>query len=143
MRRTCLILFAVSVLSAWFSSSADGADFQVYPGARVDEKATQESLEAARAAKMTNVRSTVYTTSDSFQKVASFYKGIAREYSMPRASGTSGKPKKYEQYDLWEAYFIFDGAKDLSASKLWIKIQRPFIGEEIRDLTAIVVSEKN
>ena len=142
MRKTFLVLFAVAVLSASFALSADGADFQVYPGAKVDEKATQESREAARAAKMTNVRSTVYTTPDSFQKVASFYKSIAKEYSMPRASGTSGKPKKYEKYELWEAFFIFDGAQDLSTSKLWIKVQRPFIGEEVREVTAIVVSER-
>ncbi|MGQ9638583.1 MAG: hypothetical protein ACUVT6_12465, partial [Thermodesulfobacteriota bacterium] len=76
------------------------------------------------------------------QKVSSFYKGIAKEYSMPRASGTSGKPKKYEKYDLYEAFFIFDGAKDLASSKLWVKVQRPYIGEDVRDITAIVVSEK-
>jgi len=45
-------------------------------------------------------------------------------------------------YDLWEAYFIFDGAQDLANSKLWVKVQRPYIGEDIRDVTAIVVSEK-
>ncbi|MGQ9496268.1 MAG: hypothetical protein ACUVRY_08480 [Thermoanaerobaculaceae bacterium] len=88
------------------------------------------------------MRSTVYTTSDSFSKVCSFYKGIGKEYAMPRASGTTGKPKKYEKYDLWEAYFIFDGAKDLASSKVWIKIQRPYIGEDVRDITMIVVTEK-
>jgi hypothetical protein len=61
---------------------------------------------------------------------------------MPHASGTSGKPKKYEGYDLKEVCCIFDSAKDLSTSKLWIKVQRPYIGEDIRDVTAIVVSEK-
>jgi hypothetical protein len=118
------------------------AEFKTYLGSKVDEQATHQSREAARAAKMTNVQSTVYTSSDSFQKVALFYKGIAKEYMMPRASGTSGKPKKYENYDLWEAYFIFDGAKDLSSSKLWAKVQRPYIGENVRDVTAIVVTEK-
>jgi hypothetical protein len=29
---------------------------------------------------------------------------------------------------LRETYFIFDGAKDITTSKLWIKIQRPYIG---------------
>ncbi|MGQ9569350.1 MAG: hypothetical protein ACUVUQ_00630, partial [Thermodesulfovibrionales bacterium] len=78
------------------------------------------------------------------QKVSSFYKGIAKEYSMPRASGTSGKPRKSDLFegDLWEAYFIFDGAKDLASSKLWVKVQRPHIGEDVRDVTAIVVTEK-
>jgi hypothetical protein len=125
---TCSLLFA--------------AEFKLYPGAKMDEKATKEAQEAALAAKMSNVKATIYTTKESFQKVASFYKGIAKEHMMPRASGTSGKPKKYEGYDLYEAFFIFDGAKDLSTSKLWVKIQRPYIGEDIYDVTAIVVSEK-
>jgi len=129
---TCLV-FLVAV---------NAAEFRVYPGAKIDEIATKESNEAARAAKMTNVKATIYTTKDSFQKVSSFYKGIATEYMMPRSSGTTGKPKKYEGYDLYEAFFIFDGAKDLAGSKLWIKVQRPYIGEDVRDVTAIVVSEK-
>jgi hypothetical protein len=125
-----------------FSLVAIAEEFKLYPGATIDEKATREAREAAAAAKISSVKGTVYTTPDSFQKVASFYKGMAKEYGMPRASGTSGKPKKYENYDLWEAYFIFDGSKDLASSKLWIKVQRPYIGEEVRNVTAIVVSEK-
>jgi len=117
-------------------------DFKPYPGAKIDNKATKEANEAAQAAKMSNVKATIYTTKDSFQNVSSFYKGIATEYMMPRSSGTTGKPKKYESYDLYEAFFIFDGAKDLAGSKLWVKVQRPYIGEEVRDVTAIVVSEK-
>jgi hypothetical protein len=139
MKKIAIIsLFVVLVFSPFIFA----AEFKVYPGAKIDEKATKEAQEAASAAKMSNVKATIYTTSDSFQKVAAFYKGIAKEYMMPRASGTSGKPKKYEGYDLWEACFTFDGAKDLSTSKLWIKVQRPYIGEDIRDVTAIVVSEK-
>lgn len=125
-----------------FSMVSSAAEFKPYPGAKTDETATREAREAAAAAKVAGGKLTIYTTPDPFEKVASFYKGIAKEYSMPRASGTSGKPKKYEKYELWEAFFIFDGAKDLASSKLWIKVQRPFIGEEIRDVTAIVVSEK-
>jgi hypothetical protein len=125
-----------------FSTYVFSADFKPYPGAKIDDKATKEAREAAVAAKTPDVKPTIYTTTDSFQKVASFYKGIAKEYMRSHASGTSGKPKKYEGYDLWESYFIFDGAKDLSDSKLWIKVQRPYIGEDLRDVTAIVVSEK-
>ncbi len=117
-------------------------DFKLYPGATLEEQATQEMRETAQAANMAHLRSAVYTTSDSFQQVCSFYKGIAEELSMPRSSGTSGSPKKYENYELWEAYFIFDGAKDLATSKLWVKVQRPYIGVEVRNMTAIVVVEK-
>ncbi len=121
---------------------AAAADFKVYSGARMDDKATKQSNEAAIGAGMKNVKAAIYTSNDSFAKVTSFYKGSAKEYLMPMASGTTGKPKKHGKYDLYEAYFIFDGAKDLSGSKLWIKVQRPYIGEDVRDITAIVVTEK-
>jgi hypothetical protein len=139
MRKGIYILSFVIVLLSAFVAAA--GDFKPYPGAKMDEKATKQAREGAVAAKTPEVKPTIYTTSDSFEKVASFYKGIAKEYMMPRASGTSGKPKKREGYDLWEAYFIFDGAQDLASSKLWIKVQRPYIGEDIRDVTAIVISE--
>ncbi len=125
-----------------FSTLVFAADFKLYPGARIDDKATKEANETTAMAKMSKTKATIYTTTDSFQKVASFYKGIAKEFTIPRASGTSGKPKKYENYDLYEAFFIFDGAKDLASSKLWVKVQRPYIGEDVRNITAIVVSEK-
>ena len=159
MRKVIYVLLLVAFA---FSPVVFAAEFKLYPGAKIDEKATKEAREGAVASKMSDVKPTIYTTSDSFEKVASFYKGIAKEYMMPRASGTSGKPKKREGYDLWEAYFIFDGAQDLASSKLWIKVQRPYIGsasanikaegskfiagrpkyEDIRDVTAIVLSEK-
>ena len=63
---------------------------------------------------------------------------------MPGTSGRkntlpSGKELKY-------SFFIFDGAIDLMSSKLWIKIQRPYIDTEMRegpDMTYIIVSTKN
>jgi hypothetical protein len=139
MKKTFCLIIMFSFICL---CSAASADFKAYPGAKVDNKATKESNEAALSAGMKGVKSTIYTTSDPFAKVTSFYKGIAKEYSMPMASGTAGKPKKHGKYDLYEAYFIFDGAKDLAGSKLWVKVQRPYIGEDIRDVTAIIVSEK-
>jgi hypothetical protein len=139
MKKTACVLLLVFFL---FSAVIFAAEFKAYPGAKIDEKATKQAREGAITAKMPDVKPTIYTASDSFEKVASFYKGIAKEYMMPRASGTSGKPKKREGYDLWEAYFIFDGAQDLASSKLWIKVHRPYIGRDIRHVTAIVVSEK-
>ena len=133
-----IILSIVFIYAALVFAS----EFKVYPGAKIDEKTTKEANEAAQGAKMSNVKSTIYTTTDSFPKVTSFYKGMSKEYIMPRASGTSGKPKKYEKYDLYEAFFIFDGAKDLASSKLWVKVQRPYIGNDVRDITVILVTEK-
>ncbi|NLI82120.1 MAG: hypothetical protein GX443_10605 [Deltaproteobacteria bacterium] len=136
MFSSCLVGLAILV------TIVSAGEFQLYPGAKMDEQATQEAKEAAAAAKMTDTRTAIYTTADAFAKVVGFYQGKAVEHAMPSASGSTGKPNKYEEYDLWEAYFIFDGAKNLADSKLWIKVQRPYIGDNVRDVTAIVVTEK-
>jgi hypothetical protein len=107
MKRGSFILTFVLVLA----TIVFAADFKPYPGAKIDYKATKEANEAAQAAKMSNVKATIYTTKDSFQNVSSFYKGIATEYMMPRSSGTTGKPKKYESYDLYEAFFVLTTRK--------------------------------
>ena len=129
------------------------ADFKPYPGTKIDEKATQEANQMAAGSKMGKApKSTIYTTGDSFDKVFDFYKGMAKEYKMPHQK--EGKVKKLPSgQELKEAYFIFDGANDLMSSKLWIKVQRPYIGrvkmegyqpkyEDVRDVTAIVVAEQ-
>lgn len=105
------IVYVFLLVAFVFFTAVSAAEFKPYPGAKMDEKATKKVMDGAVAAKTPDVKPTIYTTSDSFEKVASFYKGIAKEYMMPRASGTSGKPKKLEGYDLWEAYFILDGAR--------------------------------
>jgi hypothetical protein len=140
-RKSYLLIIGLLLLLLG-ATPAFAREWKPYPGAKVDEQATSEANDMAAAAKMTNIKSTIYTTPDSFSKVTSFYKKIAKEYAMPRASGTTGKPKKYEGYDLYEAFFIFDNAKDLASSKLWVKVQRPYIGEDVQDITAIVVTEK-
>jgi hypothetical protein len=123
------------------------ADFKVYPGAKVDEKLTKEAndygAKAAAGSKMAVPKATIYTTGDAYEKVYSFYKGIGKEYQMSTVSGTknklpSGKELKY-------SFFIFDGAKDLMSSKLYAKIQRPYISMDMKegpDMTYIIVSEK-
>lgn len=135
------LICAGSLVAVCFFAIGFASQFKVYPGAGLDEKATKEAREIASQAKQAG-RSTIYTTKDSFKKVAAFYKDLGREFSMPRSSGISGQPKKYEKYELWEAYFILDGAQDLSSSKSWVKVQRPYIGSQVKDVTAIVVVEK-
>ncbi|MBP8743766.1 MAG: hypothetical protein KBH86_01450 [Syntrophorhabdus sp.] len=124
------------------------ADFKVYPGAKVDEKLTKEANDfAARSAagsKMAAPKATIYTTGDAYEKVYSFYKSVGKEYQMP---GTSGRKNTLPSgKELKSSFFIFDGAIDLMSSKLWIKIQRPYIDTEMRegpDMTYIIVSTKN
>ena len=136
-------VWVVSCLAVLVIAGVVGAaEFKVYPGAKLDAKATREANEAAKAAKQTGVTAAIYTSGDSFQKVASFYKELGKEYAMPNASGTVGKPKKRGNYALYEAFFILDDGKDLASSKRWVKVQRPHIGEAVKDVTAIILSEK-
>lgn len=117
------ILFYLPVLG--FSAS-----FQVYPGARAEDvyEPKQSEIEAkiSKAPKVI-----VFTTNDPFESVVAFYRGIARELRLPRtSSGSAGKLSSGQE--LKEAYFIFDNATDLSTSKHWVKIQRPYISIEQR-----------
>ncbi len=101
------------------------AGFQVYRGANLEgvyeAKLPQAGGKISKAPKVI-----VFTTSDSFESVVSFYRGIGREYRVP---GAGGKPMKLPSgQELREAYFIFDGAGDIMTSKHWIKIQRPYLG---------------
>jgi hypothetical protein len=131
------VIFLILSLNTGFS-----AEFKEYPGAVIDEEATKEAQEFAAMAKEDIGMTTIYTTKDPFDRVAAFYKKLGKEISMPHSSGTSGKPKKYEGYDLWEAYFTLDGAQGITESKCWVKVQRPFIGEEVIDITAITLMKK-
>jgi hypothetical protein len=127
------------------------ASFKVYPGAKLEDN--YEIKQSEIEAKMSKVRKVIiFTTNDFFENVVAFYRGIAREYRMP---GTGGKPMKLSSgQELKEAYFIFDSAADLSTSKHWIKIQRPYLDkgrsggsfygkyEKIREVTAIIEEDK-
>jgi len=149
--------FFVLIIFFAFSMVVDAADFKLYPGAKIDEKETKKANEMAAAAKMVKTKITIYTTQDSFDKVFAFYKGIAKEYTMPRESKTN-LPKTKSGQTLKDAFFIFDGSKDITTSKLWVLVQRPYMGrmkadspenpkfldqlyEDIRDVTAIMVTE--
>ncbi len=133
-----------------FSTFVYAAEFKPYPGSKIDTKATKEATELLKQSGMAG-KATIYTTGDSFEKVYAFYKGSAKEYKMPGERGVKKLPSGQE---LRESYFIFDGAKDIMSSKLWIKVQRPYIGsvemgkdfqvkyKDVRDVTAITVSEQ-
>lgn len=123
---------------------------KVYPAAtKYTPPDTQEARDALKALPP-GTQGYYYTTDDSFEKVVAFYKGIAKEYTLPGQGKTRKLPDGRE---LKQAFFIFDGAADLITSKSWAKVQRPFIGSiemkgytpeyhDIRDLTEIVFTEK-
>jgi len=94
----------------------------------------------------------IFTTNDFFESVVSFYRSNAKEYRMPGMAGKSTKLSSGQE--LREAYFILDNAGDITTSKHWIKIQRPYLSRErtnegfqgkygaIRDVTAIIEEDK-
>ena len=141
---TMVMFFTLAALG--FSAS-----FKVYPGAKLEDVYETKQLETgAKTSKAPKV--IIFTTNDFFENVVAFYRGKAREYRM---AGTGGKPVRLSTgQELQEAYFIFDDATDLSTSKHWIKIQRPYLvrgrtGEgfqgkfvAVRDVTAIIEEDK-
>jgi hypothetical protein len=94
----------------------------------------------------------IFTTNDFFDNVVSFYRGNAREYRMPGITGKSMILSSGQEFR--EAYFILDDAVDITSSKHWIKIQRPYLGKgqtgasfpekfrTLREVTAIIVEDK-
>ena len=86
----------------------------------------------------------IYVTPDSYDKVVAFYKPLYKEYAMP-----SGGPMLPSGKQVQWSFFLVDGAKDLSESKSWIKVQYPYVGtpegqsfKDIRNVTVIQVVNK-
>jgi hypothetical protein len=136
---TLLILAAATIVA--------GQGFKTYPGAKKftpDSKETKEVLESLPA----GTEISVYLTDDSFEKVVAFYRGFAKEYTMPMPRMPKSRKLPNGQ-ELKQVYFIFDGAADIMTSKNWAQIQRPFIGSmddkfqphDIRDVTKIEVTK--
>jgi hypothetical protein len=118
------LLFAFSTLSL-------AQEFKPYTGAKLDDKASREASAAAPGK-----QSEVYTTNDSLEKVYAFYKGMYKEFSMRSTGPTLPSGQQVKWY-----FFILDGGTTLANSKLWMKIQHPYVGgtdgTDIRDLTII------
>lgn len=147
-KRICILAFAILFCLPALGFSAS---FKVYPGAKLED--VFEPKQSEIEAKMSKApKVIIFTTNDLFENVVAFYRGIGREYRTP---GMGGKPVKLSSgQELKEAYFIFDNAADLSTSKHWVKIQRPYLSraqtsqgfqgkyEKIRDVTAIIEEDK-
>ena len=149
MKRIAFILGFVMIFT--LPAVIFGGGFQVYPGARLEDN--YEIKQPEVGGKVTKpLKVFVFTTNDPFESVVAFYRSIGREYRMP---GSGGKPATLSSgQELKEAYFIFDNASDLSTSKHWVKIQRPYLGRDqmgagfhgksgaTRDVTAIIEEDK-
>ena len=97
--------------------SAAAQDFRQYPGSKLDENASQQASTVARG-----MDCRVFTTSDSYDKVYAYYKGLYKEFTAPFPH-----QKLRDGTDVKWAFFILDGGKDLAHSRYWMKIQRPYI----------------
>ena len=130
MRRSKWLLVA-GMLVASVNVLCLAQDFKPYAGSKLDEKASRDASAAAPGK-----QSEVYTTGDALDKVYAFYKSLYKEYTM-RSTG----PKLPSGQQVKWAFFILDGGTTLANSKLWLKIQRPYVGgadgQDVRDMTLI------
>ena len=114
-----------------FSTLGLAQDFKPYTGAKLDDKASREA-----SAAVPGKESQVYTTGDSLDKVYAFYKSTYKEFSMRSSGPTLPSGEQVKWY-----FFILDGGTTLANSKLWMKIQHPYVGgadgKDVRDLTII------
>jgi hypothetical protein len=138
---------AVFFLSIWCAipglvcGQAVAQDFKQYPGSKLDETASRQSS-------TNQIESQVYTSTDTFDKLYGFYKGLYKEQvpAPPAPVLPSGKRVQW-------AYFIMDGAQNFARSKYWLKIQRPYIGsiansgdsdfKDVREISVIQVIRKH
>ncbi len=126
---TCWIVLA-------FGTTVVAQDFKQYPGSHLDENASHQASETSRS-----LQCEVYTTTDNYDKIYAFYKGLYKEFPTPFPA-----QKLPNGQEIKWAFFILDGGKDLAHSQYWLKIQRPYIGtigdggldfKDIRDLSVI------
>jgi len=146
MRNAWRLLLAC-VLAAG-AGLAHGAPFKPYPGAQVDEYTTEAvNRRAASRAGEEMGRTTIYVTTDAYEKVVAFYRRSGREFVMP--GGLAQPSDLPEGKKLRQIYLILDGAASLRTSRNWVKIQSPYVGPTwkaeikpgdtpIRELTAIM-----
>jgi hypothetical protein len=132
MKRFACAVLALSALLAFTSAAGIAQELKLIPGSHLDDTAS-----SAASKTVPGKESKVYTTSDSFEKVLAFYKGVYKQdTSMPPAG-----PKLASGQQIQWAFFIIDSGTKLSNSNFWMRIQHPYVGgtdgKDIRDVTVI------
>lgn len=135
-----------SMLLALAAGQSWAGEFKAYPGATVDAKASEAATAAASAAGLAQ-RSTIYTSPDDFEKVASFYAAIGTVIPLPASMAAGTKLSDGRVTHI--AWISLDGSTSLATSKRWIAVQHPYVGmldgagkaQDVRDVTAITLTE--
>ena len=132
MRRPTYYLAWLGVLLISTAAPGIAQELKPFPGSQRDETASREASAAAPGK-----QSQIYTTSEGFDKVYAFYKGLYKQDTTMPSAG----PKLPSGQQVQWAFFIMDEGKSLATSKSWMKIQRPYVGgvdgKDIRDVTVI------
>jgi hypothetical protein len=146
--RTEALIAALLTLAMIGRAAADG--FKPYPGAVKYTPPVSEQNKQFADAVRPGITITAYLTTDSFDKVVNFYRAIGREHTSAsrhtRETLPSGQP-------IRKTFLILDGAPDLVSSRIWLRIQQPFIGSishpggtpvysDVRPVTEIVLTER-
>jgi hypothetical protein len=104
---------------------------KAYPGASEEKELTQKANEAAKSMGSKS-KTKVYSSSDDFEKIKKFYAAQpgAKESDLGETAAELAMVKRMlpPGQKLNKAYFIFDGAADISVSHNWVAIQFPLIG---------------
>lgn len=148
MHRPNFVRLALLILAITANVAAQG--FKTYPGAAQFTPPATEDQKKLLQSLPPGTQVSFYRTDDSFEKVQAFYQGFAKTFTMPGARTGRKLPTGQE---LKQAFFIFDGAADLAASKSWATVQRPYIGSvemkgpapeyhDVRDITVITLTQK-
>jgi hypothetical protein len=118
------------------------AEFRAYPGAQRDQQ-PERLISSDPRSSAAGAQSKLYVTADPFDKVYEFYKAIGAEGPTLKKLHA---PKLPNGTAVSWAFFMFDGAKSISGSTYWIKIQRPTVLDvdvkDVRDVTSIKVVRK-
>jgi hypothetical protein len=172
-RREAIMIRAMLAAALLYSSAAAYAEFRPYPGAKEDlelHKAVAEAEEEATGGQPEG-KMTLFVSSDSFDQVLAFYKGLGRELESPGLPGLwtggherdlpseivigpTGIETKPSGIKIKQAVVVLDGTADVDESKDMVSITRPFVTSssedgskisygEVRDITVIVRFQKD
>jgi len=147
--RSCQLALC-ALVAVTLSAAASERVFKIYPRATPYTPAETEQNRQFSSALRPGTKISAYLSSDSFEKVVAFYRGIGKEY---KPNTKPVEPELPQGQHLQKTFLILDGAANLVSSRKWVSVQRPFLGSvrlkngqpeygDVRVVTEIVLTEK-